>query len=82
MSVAEVRLPRNLQTAWNVDQLNSVITQLWQEFHALHDSLVTVLYTEPIRLYEGLFAFADGTEWDPGSGRGLYQYVSGVWEKL
>lgn len=82
MSVAEVRLPRNLQTAWNVDQLNSVITQLWQEFHALRDSLVTVLYAEPIRLYEGLFAFADGTEWDPGSGRGLYQYVSGAWEKL
>ncbi len=26
-----------------------------------------------------LFAFADGTNWNPGSGAGLYAYIGGVW---
>lgn len=26
--------------------------------------------------------FADGTDWDPGSGAGVYAYYSGAWNKL
>lgn len=36
----------------------------------------------PTRPREGMIRFADGTDWDPGSGRGLYQYVSTAWVKL
>ena len=25
-------------------------------------------------LYDGLVAYANGTDWDPGSGKGLYRY--------
>lgn len=39
----------------------------------------TVLYVEPKKLSDGILAFADGTSWDPGSGRGLYLYNSGAW---
>jgi len=78
----EVRLPSMLTSVWEVEQLNNVVRQMWTDVQDLKNSLTTVLYAEPLKLYEGLFAFADGTEWDPGSGRGLYQYVLGSWVKL
>jgi len=37
---------------------------------------------EPARRREGDIANADGTNWDPGGGAGLYQYLSGAWVKL
>lgn len=39
----------------------------------------TVLYVEPKKLSDGILAFADGTSWNPGGGRGLYIYDAGVW---
>jgi hypothetical protein len=36
-------------------------------------------YVEPWRPRDGLIVYADGTEWNPGSGAGLYQYRAGVW---
>lgn len=41
-----------------------------------------VLTIEPERPQEGTVAFADGTAWNPGSGRGLYEWRSGAWFKL
>ena len=37
---------------------------------------------EPAKLYNGLVAYADGTNWDPGSGRGVYAYENGAWKLL
>jgi len=31
---------------------------------------------------EGMLARADGSDWDPGSGRGTYEYVDSAWRKL
>lgn len=39
-------------------------------------------YREPDKLDEGMIRLADGTSWDPGSGKGLYQYLDGAWVKL
>ena len=36
----------------------------------------------PTRPIEGMIAFADGTNWNPGSGKGLYKYQSGAWVAL
>ena len=36
----------------------------------------------PDRLHNGLVVYADGTNWDPGSGRGVYAYENGSWLKL
>jgi hypothetical protein len=42
-----------------------------------------VLTVEPVRLFTGLVAYADGTSWNPGSGEGLYEYRSdAAWHKL
>lgn len=37
------------------------------------------LAAEPTRLFEGMTVNADGTNWDPGSGQGLYAYINGAW---
>lgn len=48
----------------------------------IEESFFVVTYEAPFKPRETMIRFADGTEWNPGSGRGLYQYVSGTWTKL
>lgn len=43
---------------------------------------LNVTYVEPTKVGEGLIVLADGTEWDPGSGAGIYAYIGGSWTKL
>lgn len=40
------------------------------------------LTAEPSRIYEGMVVRADGTNWDPGSGAGLYYFLEGTWNLL
>ena len=37
------------------------------------------LNVEPERPEEGDMVIADGTDWDPGSGNGLYIYLNATW---
>jgi hypothetical protein len=41
-----------------------------------------VLNVAPTKPREGLVVYADGTNWNPGSGAGLYEYVGGAWRRL
>lgn len=41
-----------------------------------------ILAAAPKKPREGMLAIADGTNWNPGSGKGLYEYKSGSWSKL
>ena len=40
------------------------------------------LNVEPTRPQEGMLVSADGTNWNPGSGAGMYQYRAGAWHFL
>lgn len=40
------------------------------------------LHTPPARISDGDVVWADGTDWNPGSGAGLYARISGAWVKL
>lgn len=40
------------------------------------------LHAEPIKLREFMIVAADGTDWNPGGGKGVYAYYSGTWNKL
>lgn len=44
--------------------------------------LFTIRHAEPAKLAEGLIVYADGTDWNPGAGRGLYEYKDAAWSKL
>ncbi len=37
---------------------------------------------EPTKPRTGMIVLADGTNWDPGSGQGVYAYYNGAWRKL
>lgn len=41
-----------------------------------------VQHGEPEKPREGMLVFADGTDWNPGGGRGVYVYSSSAWVKL
>lgn len=41
--------------------------------------ILKALAAEPKTVVEDMTVQADGANWDPGSGRGLYQRRAGVW---
>lgn len=41
-----------------------------------------ILHSEPSRFSNGDIVMADGTDWNPGAGSGLYQRIGGAWVKL
>ena len=40
------------------------------------------VHREPIRPREGMIVYADGTDWNPGLGKGCYEYRGAAWFKL
>lgn len=40
------------------------------------------LNAAPAKYSDGVTVLADGTNWDPGSGQGVYTYYAGAWHKL
>ena len=46
------------------------------------DKGVEFLSVQPAKRFEGLTVGADGTNWNPGGGKGVYTYYSGAWNKL
>ncbi|HEX7644858.1 MAG TPA: hypothetical protein VF472_21870 [Burkholderiaceae bacterium] len=36
----------------------------------------------PAKIRDGMTCYADGTHWNPGSGRGVYTYENGTWKLL
>lgn len=43
---------------------------------------IPLLTAAPGKPFEGQLVRADGTAWNPGSGRGIYCYDNGVWKFL
>lgn len=43
---------------------------------------VPMSYVAPTKPREGMIRLADGTQWNPGSGAGVYCYYSGSWNRL
>ncbi len=59
------------------DWMNAYFTDIGKALiRANLTTLVAPVHVEPPRLYDGLMAYADGTDWDPGSGRGIYYWTS------
>ena len=62
----------------------------YDELTKLNDNIVNgqesfkldELNAAPPRPRNGLVVYADGTNWNPGSGEGFYGYVNGAWVKL
>ena len=40
------------------------------------------VYRAPDKPREGMIVYADGTSWNPGAGKGCYEYRGAAWFKL
>lgn len=69
--------------------LESIQRYLEQELLALSRDLretqaleLRPINAAPSRPRDGMIVYADGTNWDPGSGEGIYARENGAWVKL
>jgi hypothetical protein len=46
------------------------------------DSLHKIWHVPPGKPREGMLVYADGTDWNPGSGAGYYVYYAGAWHAM
>ena len=44
--------------------------------------ILPVLHVAPKKPRDGMLAVADGTDWNPGGGKGIYERKGNVWTKL
>lgn len=49
---------------------------------ALSDGFDPVMYAPPTKPRKGMRRYADGTQWNPGSGEGLYRFDGVSWKYL
>lgn len=49
---------------------------------AVADGFAPVVYSPPAKPREGMFRNADGVQWNPGSGPGLYRFDGVSWQFL
>lgn len=81
-----VYVPSRMQSIENLDQLRLYVEE---EFKAISRELgemtaveLRPIFAAPAKPREGMLVFADGTSWNPGGGKGAYQYSGGAWVKL
>lgn len=69
--------------------LSELVRYVKEELEAVGDAIefgraayIEFLDVVPQKPFEGLTVGADGTNWNPGAGKGVYTYYSGAWNKL
>lgn len=66
-----------------VDYLVRELARVGGALQAIEDGdVLPMLTAAPAKPREGRLAIADGTSWNPGSGKGLYEYRASAWVKL
>lgn len=74
-------VPRSLSRAlraWLADELRRIANAL----NCVDNLTLDPLAAEPAKLSDGMVVYANGTDWNPGSGAGVYARESGAWVKL
>lgn len=70
----DLRLQHYLQTQFD---------RFWEMFQGGDKVLIIpVSDVEPARPRDGMLVYADGTNWDPGAGEGIYAYFGSTWNSL
>lgn len=71
--------PAQYSIDWIRNELNS-IAQAMETPNSLLN--LDMQYAPPKKFREGAIVLADGTKWNPGSGKGAYCYYGGAWHFL
>jgi trimeric autotransporter adhesin len=59
--------------------LKQELTTIQSSLNTLADGQLDLTTVAPTRPRAGMIRYADGTNWDPGSGEGVYFYFAGGW---
>lgn len=63
--------------------LDDEFMRIAQALNSLLSGEYEIHYVQPSRVFPGLVLYADGTQWDPGAGEGLYRRsLSNTWVKV
>lgn len=62
--------------------LENELRRMWAAISALHQGHIPKVHLAPGKPRDGDIRYADGTNWNPGSGEGIYAYYAGSWNKL
>lgn len=73
----EILSPEDVRL-WVQEELRQIAAEMQQ----LEVPQFRILHVEPAKRADGMVVYADGANWNPGSGAGLYERVAGVWVKL
>ena len=75
--------PEPTGTDFSSEYLYRELTKIAAQFELMQQgNLLEYRTAVPPKPRDGMLALADGTNWNPGSGKGMYVYLTGVWTKL
>lgn len=68
------------------EKLQAIINVLWTKLQEIAEETNFILFPEihiePYSPQVGLTVYADGSDWNPGSGAGLYRWSGSAWVKI
>jgi len=80
---------RPIQYQGSKDDPQDILDWITQELRTIANSFFDLSmiqfveqHVEPSRPRTGMTLLADGTDWNPGSGAGVYTYYGAAWHKL
>lgn len=65
-----------------LDFVQRELRRVSNSFEGTLSSELNELHVEPTKRRTGMIVLADGTDWNPGAGQGVYAYYNGAWNKL
>ena len=74
--------PRRASRNMNVEQVNTVINAIIDSLGWINPAINPTcgqIVPSAGYLVDGMLAYADGTNWNPGGGKGFYRYTGSAW---
>ena len=63
-------------------ELVAEVERLRYRVAELERAMLVTSYAPPVKPNDPMLRIADGVQWNPGSGKGIYLWQSGSWVKL
>lgn len=61
------------------EYLRRALEQISKNLSAVENVELQTLHVEPSKRNVGMLVLADGTNWNPGSGAGVYRWTGSAW---
>lgn len=74
--------PVNLTSEDVLTYVNAEFNKVALSLDRLEQMVLDQTNAVPAKPRDGMLKYADGVNWNPGGGQGIYAYYAGVWNKL